>query len=430
MPLCSRRFATLLACVLVIAGTVAMFYCGRATPVPSSDRLAYWRQRGIDLINVAAMRRTAETPEVRQSLEKSHPEELRALFSSHRVRIEDIIAVLNEYPTIQHLSLVGSQTNDDDVARLVRFTALTSIDFAATNVTDECIVALNTMSGIESLSFDYTALGNKGLVGLTRLPSLKSVSLLGTRCTLDSVERYRDIAPDTNVTFALSRSPDDSNAVRQLLQHGVRVIESPVEAAVGGRPGRHLYFPGNIAMFSMAGNTSVEPGWAQWIGSVEDVTSINMSLSDGGSIEPDYELIEALSQMTDIRKLRLARWPYVSDTVIGVSGLPHLAVLDLSYSGINSEDLDILAECRSLTELSILGSTVSNASVADFVGRASLTDLTVGGDHLTGTIMEEFPQHTDLRRVTLELPEKERARFEESRRNSASGIQVDVYWIE
>lgn len=111
------------------------------------------------------------------------------------------------------------------------------------------------------------------------------------------------------------------------------------------------------------------------------------------------ELLPALSELRDVREIRLVHCDVSDDDLAQLAGLRGLTRLSLNGSPITDAALKHVARIRSLTELDLRNTNVSDAGLAHLHSLANLTDVYVWETRVTADGAKRLQAHCPRCRV-------------------------------
>ena len=278
---------------------------------------------------------------------------------------------------LRELSLSRLPISDAGLASVRGLSDLRSLWLADTHVSDAGLASLTDLPHLDTLILDNTAVTDRGLVALERIKNLKQLSVRG-------LHRIDDSAIPKLVRL---------HSLHKLDLRDCHISTNGIASLRAALPGVHIDWS--------------EPNDAAAKYVLEAHGTVDVMLDAGAEKRHITSLADVPAQPFHLTAVQLAGTRsslYQSIMAMKNRGLDGLVSIDLSNTVLDDGDVDRMQSPRTVRELSVAGSHVTDKCLAHLEGWQALERLNISGDAIRGSGLFHLQALPALRELHLGGP--------------------------
>ena len=276
------------------------------------------------------------------------------------------------------LIVSGSGFADEHAPIVRHFSELSSIFAAETALTDSGVKAICGAKSIRNLDLASTKVTDGCFLFLASLPDLEHVDLSRTKVTGRELQVLKNCVKLRALTLAFCRLSDEGfNGLGQLTRLRKLNLDT---AKIADRNLEDLGKLGNLEFLDLEGKSILGSG-LKYLATLSKLKRLSLNRdyyrtfnvgpikTSDADIEGYYEMrrsmwgamsLEDLPALDSLEELDLIASQLSRKSVERIALLPNLRILDLQGSSVNDEDVAILVRCKSLKQVFVDYSKVTD----------------------------------------------------------------------
>jgi Leucine-rich repeat (LRR) protein len=283
------------------------------------------------------------------------------------------------------------EVEDESLVSIGQIRSLKELQLQHAKITDAGLARLATLDNLEKLQlFDCRGVKGDGFASLAPLKSLRELQILGLPFDAKASEAVAELTQLETLVLQPYRLPPDGlkasdvealKNLKNLRVFSVMPERPATDAAKQATAGAILGVAGqlpSLRQLSVMGVIADADGVAAVVKAprLEELTLYDVALSD--------RLLGALNKLASLKQLRLSSKGGVTHAVWPkLTGLKQLTALSVEGSALNDADLAQLADLAALEQLNLPKSNVTGTGLRDLANLKRLKSLTLSDSPFT-----------------------------------------------